>query len=176
MPDYTYGLSTDFNIRKCRPLGGDNQWLVWTFGCDYSGENNFRLERNGKPVCGSRNCANGGGLPDEPGACWGNFQKRGEPDGSISLREGKDNQIYGRTRLFVETATRFSVPCASDVADVWLNDVYIGGRSASLTLSLEAGWNILEFTCYNQNDTARIDLQAPLASFVDIMDSDGCAQ
>jgi len=153
MPGFSYGKTTEFQIKDCRVVGGDNQYNIKWVGLDHGPENNYHLNRDGSPVCNN---------------CWDHFQQLGDP---LTINFPKDSNTYGDTFLFVEQDTNLRVGFDSDVGAVWLNDVEI--TASPLQMHLKKGWNHLEFTCYNQNNTARIAISS-LADKVLIMDSKGC--
>jgi len=151
---------------------GDNLWRVWSFGCDDGHDNIYKLERDGTPICGSGNCTSSGGLPDAPGSCWQNPIKTSGVDGpgSLNIANPQDYQYYGRTFLYVDQDKALpGAPLSADVGRVWLNDVEI--TSQVLQLNLQAGWNKLEFTSYNQNQGSNVRIALPLADYVVVMSS-----
>lgn len=149
-------------------LCASGRWELLWFACDVGHENSFALQRDGTPVCGSGNC------PGAPGTCWrsqGSGVSWSISDGAISLSQPNDYQVYGSTWLYLLEATNVSVPYAADVGRVWLNGSVVPG--APLSLNLQAGWNHLEFTSYNQNQGSSITLNFPFAQVADLM---ACAQ
>jgi len=170
LPVFTYGKTTEFTIKDFKLVSGDNLWNIYSFGCDYGHNNSFNLQRNGTPVCGSGNC---GGPPN---SCWGNHQKAGGTSsnpGGINVSYPKDYQVKGDCWMYVLQTTNIpDVTWSADVGRVWLNNIDI--TAPTLNLHLNKGWNHMEFTCYNQNNTARFQINYPLASVVDILNSDSC--
>jgi len=167
LPPFKYGDTTDFEIRECTINGGDNLWTTWMFGLDHGHDNNYRLERDGSPVCGR-------GLPGVPGSCWGNRQKVGGSygPGSLSVGHGKDFHMYGVTYLHVRDNTNLQANISGDVVRFWVNDNELMGNP--IFLSLKAGCNKLEFTSYNQNQSTGVELRLPLANYVLRQDSESC--
>jgi len=154
------------------PENCDRLWNIKWFTCDYGHENDFILQRDGTPVCGSENC------PDFP--CWGSVYTQssysaGEinwnimDNGSLNLGHCKDNQVYGDTYLFVISPKTIHVPRESDVGRVWLNDVDITDDGGDM--NLQAGWNHLEWTSYNQNQDTSFKFNYDFASNVLLMNS-----
>ena len=154
------------------PEDCDRLWNVKWFTCDYGHENDFILQRDGTPVCGSENC------PDFP--CWGSVHTQSSysaaeinwnimDNGSLNLWHCKDNQIYGDTYLFIISTKTIHVPRESDVGRVWLNDVDITDDGGDM--NLQAGWNHLEWTSYNQNQDTAFKFNYDFASNVLLMNS-----
>jgi hypothetical protein len=155
------------------PENCDHLWNIKWFICDYGHENDFILQRDGTPVCGSGNC------PDFP--CWGSVYTQksysaGEinwnimDNGSLNLWHCKDNQVYGDTYLFVISPKTIHVPRESDVGRVWLNDVDL--TDAGGDMNLQAGWNHLEWTSYNQNQDTSFKFNYDFASNVFLTNSE----
>ncbi|HJH25879.1 MAG TPA: hypothetical protein C5S37_03690 [Methanophagales archaeon] len=155
------------------PEDCDRLWNVKWFTCDYGHENDFVLQRDGTPVCGSENC------PNFP--CWGSVYTQssysaGEinwnimDNGRLNLWHCKDNQVYGDTYLFVISTKTIHVPRESDVGRVWLNDVDITDDGGDM--NLQAGWNHLEWTSYSQNQDTAFKFNYDFASNVLLMNSE----
>lgn len=155
-------------------------WNIKWFGCDRGHDNDFTLLPDGTPVCGSGNC------PGSPGSCWGPTVTQSSMSGqvtwtitgtgSLSMNHAQDYQVYGDTFLFVSTPKSLSVPYDADAGSVWLNGTKING--SPLALPLAAGWNHLEWTCYNQNQGGHLNMTYAFTNHVDAMsssmvDSDG---
>ena len=157
----------------------NNLWNIKYFGCDCGHDNNFILQRDGTPVCGSGNC------PGAPNTCWINTipqhtnQIPGvlswtiDSFGALQLSQGQDNQVYGDTFLYVTNSRILTVPFSADVGRVWLNnaDVTESGPSGYVTLNLITGWNHLEWTSYNQNQGTVFQLNFPFALQVERMNT-----
>jgi hypothetical protein len=52
-------------LGKSRQGYRDDLWRMRWFRCEFGDANDFVLQRDGAPVCGSANC------PSPPPACWG---------------------------------------------------------------------------------------------------------
>jgi len=152
----------------------DNLWNVKWFHCDYGHENNFTLNRDGTPVCGSGNCS---GPPDScwgpvvtvqqgqsPGISWSTSEK-----GRLSLSHAQDYQVYGDTYLYVDSNETIYVPAYGDIAHVWLNNVFMSGNP--IEMNLIEGWNHVEWTSYNQNQGTAVTIDYPFSDNVDCMSS-----
>lgn len=134
-------------VSPCAP------WTVQSFGCDAGRDNVYRLERDGTPICGSRNC------PGGPGSCWGASQVGVtilDSRGSIRMDQGNDYQVYGHTYLFAQRPITLRANLSADVGRVWLNNQEV--TAASLALSLSPGNNHLEFTSYNQHQSTSLTI------------------
>ena len=159
---FKYGETTEFQIRDCKKMSGDNLWQIYSFHRDHGHENNFRLNRNGTPVCSN---------------CWGNPRKisGSHGPGSLKVLFPKDHQIYGYSYFYVKgkAAVHLSnIPFRADVGRVWVNNVEITANP--LQIHFIPGFNKIEFTCYNQNNRALLEIPYPLANSVYLMDSQGC--
>jgi YVTN family beta-propeller protein len=151
-----------------------NLWKIQWFRCDFGHDNSFVLQRDGTPVCGSGNCA------APPNGCWSTpivaqrYDRPGNGSWAIGslgeLRVGydRDVQVYGETFLLVRSPQSLMAPLAADVGRVWLNntDVTGSGPAGAVTLNLNAGWNHLEWTAYNQHQGAGLEMNFPFASYV----------
>ncbi len=91
-------------------------------------------------------------------------------NGSLNLWHCKDNQVYGDTYLFVISSKTIHVPRESDVGHVWLNDMDITDDGGDM--NLQAGWNHLEWTSYNQNQDTSFKFNYDFASNVLLMNSE----
>lgn len=150
----------------------DNLWNIRYFGCDVGCCNDFVLQRNGTPACGSRNCSG------PPGSCWGPVHTtRSFSSGAISwdvsdagsliLTHDRDMQAYGETYVYVNSqgGTDINVGYSSDRGEVWLNnqDITASKSGGALPMHLQYGWNHIEWTSYNQNQGTHFNLQFPFA-------------
>lgn len=137
---------------------------VESFVADVGYDNDFILQRDGTPVCGSGNC-----WVPVPGGRRG--EKRNELSwamgalGAIWMGQNRDVQVYGDTFLYVSAPTTLAVPLRADVGRVWLNDVDVT-TPGSVTLTLRAGWNHLEWTSYHQHEGTAFEMDSPFAIFV----------
>ena len=171
------GCDRSCRIRVCGPC--EAGWSIRWFRCDDGHDNDFALQRDGTPVCGSGNCAGA------PGTCWGppiverSFESSGNvswtigTSGELNVGQDRDVQVYGETFLNVSVPTTLQVPLAADAGRVWLNefDVTAGGPAGAVTLNLASGWNHLEWTSYNQHEGTALAMDFPFARHVDAM---GC--
>ena len=172
-------LATTTVVASGTDLVCDNLWNIRFFRCDFGHENNFALQRDGTPVCGSGNC------PGPPNSCWGppvtqrSFVKPGDVSwtigalGALTCGQDRDVQVYGDTFLFVASPKTLTVPVLADAGRVWLNgvDVTASDPPGHVTLSLVSGWNHVELTSYNQHQGANLVMNFPFASQADRMDS-----
>lgn len=166
--------------KQCRARTCDaceNTWSISWFRCDFGHENDFILERDGTPVCGSGNC------PGPPGSCWsapntersrviaGDVSWTIGPSGELNVGHDRDVQVYGETFLQVASPVSVVVPLTAEVGHVWLNgvDVTSSASAGSIGLDLQAGWNHLEWTSYNQHDGTSFALNFPFAQQVEQM-------
>ena len=150
-------------------------WAISSFGCDAGHNNTFTLQRNGAPVCGSSNCP--GSPAISPNGCWnpspitstyndGGTNWTTEENGSLRLGHVKDGQVYGKTFLRVTSPKTITPEFIHNKGGLWLNNRQI---ERSSTLNLEAGWNKLEFTSYNQNSSGSLELLLDFRKEVDEM-------
>ena len=154
----------------------ENLWEIRWFSCDREELNDFTLQRDGTPVCGSGNC------PGPPYSCWRNpyvlSEYESEPIdwttgefGELDLTHDKDLQVYGMTGLWVEEEMTIPLPVFCDVGAVWLNDapLFLSSGKSTVELVLQPGPNRLEWTSYNQNSDTSFRLDFGLAQVVAIM-------
>ncbi len=141
-------------------------WNIAFFGCDFGHENVYDLQRDGSPICGSGNCSSTPALA--PGGCWGEFITENSysdgsinytvnQNGSINLGHGQDIQVYGDTWVWSSMDTTITMNISCDVGRFWLNDVDFTSRRNSQVQFIQ-GWNHLEFTSYNQNQSSSITI------------------
>jgi hypothetical protein len=95
---------------------------------------------------------------------------RTDPKGRIELSAGQDTANLFWTYLYVEEDTILEVPyMTTGEAGVWINENY--GDDVGHVWPLQAGWNVVEITLYDQNEHPQFDLNFELADDVKIMDS-----
>ncbi|MGB2807240.1 MAG: hypothetical protein WBC22_05845 [Sedimentisphaerales bacterium] len=176
IPTYNSGYGDLATIPAQSTSECDNLWNIKWFHCDRGHDNDFALNRDGTPVCGSENCSG------EPGSCWG------EPlwltfynsnliswsigmKGELILSHAKDVQVYGDTYLYNEAPKTVTVPKEHcDVCRIWLNNTEVVPEPTNnFTLNLTEGWSHLEFTAYHQHDGAIFSLNYAFADNVDAM-------
>ena len=88
--------------------------------------------------------------------------------GNLSFQGRQDAADQFWTYLYVKTARTLYVPISgADVAGAFVNSSSDSGS----TWSLQAGWNIVYITMYNQNQGLNYNLNYELADNVDIMSS-----
>ncbi|MHC4791328.1 MAG: HYR domain-containing protein [Planctomycetota bacterium] len=105
---------------------------------------------------------------------WGPVSTIGDPDGSFSIGRSRDHQFHVWTYVRVETAQTISLYGDGDcVPRVFVNyafDTPIGFSGHHAILALNSGWNRIDITGYNQNDSYNFTCGA-LANLVDVMNS-----
>lgn len=148
VPQFSYGDTTQFQIRRCSVQTGNRKWLVRTFGCD-NAHDVRPIDRDGYPICGGSNC------PSCPR--WGSPVLAGAEDGSLSYPYSRDTQVLAETYLYSSTATTMTVQVGGAVPRVWLNDVP-QAPSSQMSLALHAGCNTLQVTDSHQHENATLQL------------------
>lgn len=152
---------------------GNLQWKKWNFVCDDGHNNSFTLERDGSPVAGSGNCNScGPALPGISGSCWANPVLLSVPNGNLFFNQSQDDQVYGRTFLYVNQGISFSVFVNGDAFSLWLNDVRLDTPNNAAIFNLVPGWNKVEFTSYNQNQGTEVTINIPMNNVLSL-DSNG---
>lgn len=153
----------------------DNLWNIKWFGCDYGHNNEFALNRDGGPVCGSGNC------PTSP--CWNtpttrkSFSSGGVswatgPLGDLSLSHSQDVQVYGDTYLYANEMRTVASPFVRDVGRIWVNGEDVTpATDKAVSFKLSPGWNHLEWTSYNQNQGTHLKLSGLFSLQADRMNS-----
>jgi len=112
----------------------------------------------------------GGSFPWGPPTTTGN-----SVDGSLLLDRGIDHQFSVWTFLYVPTPTTISLSGQGDCVPRWfLNYVFNSPQQfptgGAASINLNAGWNRLDITGYNQNTDFLFE-SGPLAGQVGIMNS-----
>jgi len=102
---------------------------------------------------------------------WGATNMIGNVDGSFSISRSRDHQFHAWTYVYVESAKTITFTGSGDcVPRVFLNYAFDSPRTFPATMTLNSGWNRIDITGYNQNNSY-VFTCGPLATLVDIMNS-----
>ncbi len=167
-----FGISSDAQV------GCDGLWRVWWFGCDAGHNNQGPLNPNGTPICGTGNC------PGAPGSCWrGGAISASGNSGGVAWSTGaqgdlrfthvaQDNQALAETYMYVLEPTKtIQSSFQADVGDVWVDGLRQAKSGGVATIVLQQGWNLVQVTAYNQNQSTSLTLTAPFRTLVYRMSS-----
>jgi len=103
---------------------------------------------------------------------WGSVSKTGSADGSLSIGRGQDHQWHVWTYVYVEETRTITLSGSGDcVPRAFLNYDFNNDMTFAPTFNLNAGWNRIDLTGYNQNSGYTFTCGA-LADLVDVMNSE----
>ncbi|HPB68695.1 MAG TPA: toxin TcdB middle/N-terminal domain-containing protein, partial [Candidatus Omnitrophota bacterium] len=94
------------------------------------------------------------------------------PYGNLDFSGPVDSAMKAWTYLFLrdQAGLVYFNFAQSDVAALYINGTY-GNVLGPGTYTLNQGYNLIEFTAYNQNDIARLKLMSHISTQVDVMNS-----
>jgi hypothetical protein len=102
---------------------------------------------------------------------WGSVSTTGNSSGALSVSRSRDHQFHAWTYVYVTNAKNITLTGGGDcVPRVFLNYEFDSPMGFSANLNLNSGWNRIDITGYNQNDSYYFTCGS-LADLVDIMNS-----
>jgi hypothetical protein len=102
---------------------------------------------------------------------WGGVSTTGSSTGAFSISRPRDHQFHAWTYVRVETAQTISLSGSGDCDPrAFVNYAFDSPIGFPAGLNLNAGWNRIDITGYNQNDFYYFTCGS-LANLVDIMNS-----
>jgi len=146
------------------PFHGDN---LWEFSCNGGydhGHNNYGVMQPNNFGWGT--VLSGPYIQSSGNAGTGNWSI--DSKGNLSFQGHQDSANQFWTYLYVKTARTLSVPITgADVGGAFVNNY----TNVGSTWPLQAGWNVVYITLYNQNQGINYNLNYELADQVDLMNS-----
>ncbi len=95
-----------------------------------------------------------------------------DDNGNLHILADRDRQWHAWTYVYVSKSKNITIPADGDcVPRAFLNYAFDNPKEFPVTLKLQTGWNRIDITGYNQNDSYAFDLNYFLASNVDVMNS-----
>ncbi len=149
----------------------DDVWRIRWFRCDHEGGNDFLLERDGTPVCGSTGC------PSRPAGCWGPaVTARSWSEGGIEwgpederipgymrLTHEPGVHVYGEARIRCRIVRMFAV---GEQLRFWSDGKPLERDSLGM---VDAGggesWRHVEWTTYEHEEVSSVCLSRDNPSF-----------
>lgn len=102
---------------------------------------------------------------------WGPVSTTGSPTGALSVSRSRDHQFHAWIYVHVATAKTISLSGSGDcVPRAFLNYDFDSPIGFPAGLNLNSGWNRIDITGYNQNDSYYFTCGS-LANLVDVMNS-----
>jgi PKD repeat protein len=102
---------------------------------------------------------------------WGSTSTIGNSDGSFTVSRSRDHQFHAWTYAYCQNAKTIQLSGGGDcVPRVFLNLLFDAPMQFPASLSLASGWNRIDITGYNQNDSYTFNCGA-LANLVDLMNT-----
>ena len=102
---------------------------------------------------------------------WGPVSTTGSSSGALSISRSRDHQFHAWTNVYVADAKTITLSGGGDcVPRVFLNYGFDSPMGFPASLNLNSGWNRIDITGYNQNDSYSFTCGS-LANLVDIMNS-----
>ena len=178
----TYNDNTDlvYNIHTVSdPQAADNLFNVRHNQGDYFGENVFTLypHWSGDPDVGifdneSETLVPWGTTYTQSSYGWDGFREWSVgSQGDFHYLGGRDTAFYAWTYLYSSVAKSIALSASGDVAFFFMNSDYQNPQQQGGAFTIREGYNLLEITGYNQNDSNPVDLYNALANEVDLMNS-----
>ncbi len=145
------------------PVTGNDLWNCHFSGGYDHGSNNYG------PVAPPSFGVTWGPTYTQASGSWSNGSWSMNSLGNLSFSATQDTANACWTYVYVNAAKTISVPWAADVGGAYLN----GSYSASLGQSwaLQKGYNLVEVTGYNQNQSMSFQLHTDIANQVDLMNA-----
>ncbi|MBI5415287.1 MAG: fibronectin type III domain-containing protein, partial [Candidatus Omnitrophica bacterium] len=156
-PDFNYAVTPMNNS-----VAGDNLWNYRSAGSYDRGGSNY-----GPVPPGGFDVSWGPTYTQSSGGNWSTNSR-----GSLTFSAGQDSAHWFWTYLYIDGSIpkTLTVPYTTEGVDgVWVNQNY--GTNASQSWTLQAGYNLVEMTFYNQNQGFSFNLNYNLADNVDLMSS-----
>jgi len=171
---YQEDSETMYSVRQNTNSLGNRRWMVRTGAADMFHNNESLLLPTGQFVgVSARGGGNGASIPfGQPSDALAggdgavNWSQDGQ--GGLHIQGSRDSHFHAFTYFFLNSAATINLPAftgANMATGVFINgnqQAWFGGPQVE-PIRLQAGYNLIEFTGYNQNNNYQVDFNFNIA-------------